>query len=273
MSHDILLRNNVKIIGNGSQPILFAPGFGCDQSVWNLTLDSFVDHYQLILFDYVGSGNSDLRAYSADKYRTLSGYAEDLLDICSFLNLKEAVFVGHSVGCMIGMLASLRRPEYFSHLIMLGPSPCYLNDPPDYIGGFEKEDLLGLIEMMEKNYIGWANLFASTVTNNPDRPDMKGELEERFCSTDPIIANQFAKAAFFTDNRQDLHHVTVPTYILQCSDDIIAPVSVGKYIHEQLHHSTFTLMKATGHCPHMSHPEETVFLIQQYLNQSCLKNG
>ncbi|OLO42175.1 sigma factor SigB regulation protein RsbQ [Alkalihalophilus pseudofirmus] len=273
MSHDILLRNNVKIIGNGSQPIIFAPGFGCDQSVWNLILDSFVDHYQLILFDYVGSGNSDIRAYSSGKYRTLSGYTEDLLDICSFLNLKDAVFVGHSVGCMIGMSASLRRPEYFSHLIMLGPSPCYLNDPPDYFGGFEKEDLLGLIEMMEKNYIGWANLFASTVTNNPDRPDIKSELEERFCSTDPIISTEFAKAAFFTDNRQDLRQVTVPTYILQCSDDIIAPVSVGKYMHEQLHHSTFTLMQATGHCPHMSHPEETIFLIQQYLNESCLENG
>ncbi|HZG71399.1 MAG TPA: alpha/beta hydrolase [Chondromyces sp.] len=267
MNQDILVRNNVNIKGNGTQSIIFAPGFGCDQSVWNLMTKAFEDHYQVILFDYVGSGNSDLQAYDTERYSTLEGYAQDVLDICSALDLKETIFVGHSVGSMIGMLASLQHPEYFSHLIMIGPSPCYLNDPPDYHGGFEKEDLLGLIDMMEKNYIGWANMFAATVANNRDRPELIRELEERFCSTDPVIARQFAEATFFSDNRKDLAKVTVPSLILQCSDDVIAPSAVGEYVHNHLPGSILKHLKAVGHCPHMSHPEETIHAIFQYLNE------
>jgi sigma-B regulation protein RsbQ len=268
MSEDILFRNNVKVKGTGTRSILFAPGFGCDQTVWNLVVKAFEDDYQIILFDYVGSGNSDLKAYDMKRYSTLNGYAQDVLDVCAALDLKDTIFVGHSVGAMIGMLASLKHPEYFSHLIMLGPSPCYLNVPPDYYGGFEKEQLLGLIEMMEKNYIGWATVFAATVLNNPNRPELKKELEDRFCSTDPIIARQFAEAVFFSDNRKDLSNVTVPSLILQCSEDIIAPDAVGEYLHQHLPYSTLTKMKATGHFPHMSHSEETIKLIHDYLKES-----
>jgi sigma-B regulation protein RsbQ len=270
MDQDILFRNNVKVKGHGSQSIIFAPGFGCDQTVWKSVAEAFEKDYQIILFDYVGSGRSDIHAYDSKRYSSLAGYAQDVLDVCSALDLKNTVFVGHSVGSMIGMLASLSHPEYFSHLVMIGPSPCYLNDPPHYYGGFEKEDLLGLIDMMDKNYIGWANVFASTVTNNPERPEVKHQLEERFCSTDPIIARQFAEAAFFADNRSDLIKVTVPSLILQCSNDIIAPLAVGEYIHQHLPNSMLKYMDATGHCPHMSHPEETIRLIRQYLSMAAI---
>ncbi|MEH7415998.1 alpha/beta hydrolase [Neobacillus drentensis] len=270
MDQDILSRNNVKVKGHGKQSIIFAPGFGCDQTVWKSVAEAFENDYQIILFDYVGLGRSDILAYDSKRYSSLAGYAQDVLDVCSALDLKDIVFVGHSVGSMIGMLASLSHPEYFSHLVMIGPSPCYLNDPPHYYGGFEKEELLGLIDMMEKNYIGWANVFASTVTNNPERQEIKHQLEERFCSTDPIFARQFAEAAFFADNRSDLKKVTVPTLILQCSNDIIAPLTVGEYIHQHLPNSMLKYMDATGHCPHMSHPEETIHLIRQYLSLAAV---
>ncbi|MEH7117487.1 alpha/beta hydrolase [Neobacillus vireti] len=273
MDQDIFFRNNVKVKGTGRQSIIFASGFGCDQTVWKAVSEAFEQDYRIILFDYVGSGLSDLSAYDSERYSSLAGYAQDVCDVCSALDLRDAVFVGHSVGSMIGMLASLSHPEYFSHLVMIGPSPCYLNDPPHYYGGFQKEELLGLIDMMEKNYIGWANIFASTVTNNPLRPDVKLRLEDRFCSTDPIIARQFAEAAFFADNRSDLRKVAVPSLILQCSDDIIAPLEVGEYIHQNIPNSVLKTMEATGHCPHMSHPEETVLLIRQYLNEAAVQDS
>lgn len=264
-NQNIMKRNNVKIEGEGGKTLIFAPGFGCDQSVWESVKSAFTDEYRVILFDYVGLGNSDIDSYDRDRYRTLSGYVQDLLDICSSLNLANAIFVGHSVSSMIGMMASIRKPSYFSQLIMIGPSPCYLNDPPSYNGGFEKDDLLGLLDLMEKNYIGWANIFASTLVNHPDNLDVIKDLEDRFCSTDPIIARQFAEATFFSDNRGDLSKVSVPSLIMQCSNDIIAPTSVGEYLHHQIPNSTFQKLKATGHCPHMSHPEETIQVIRQYL--------
>ncbi|PAD85559.1 sigma factor SigB regulation protein RsbQ [Niallia circulans] len=267
MNPSILNRNNVNVLGNGDQAMIFAPGFGCDQTVWKSVSESFESDKQIILFDYVGMGKSDIKAFDSDKYSDLSGYVQDLLDVCSALNLKNAIFVGHSVSGMIGLLASLQHPEYFSHLIMVGPSPCYLNDLPDYFGGFEKEDLIGLIDMMDKNYIGWATIFASTVTNNPSRPDVAKELENRFCSTDPVIARKFAEACFFADSREELPKVTVPSLIMQCSEDIIAPTIVGEYLSQHVPKSRLTYMKATGHCPHMSHPEETIQLIREYLGE------
>jgi len=267
MNHDILLRNHVKVIGNGKRQMIFAPGFGCDQSVWNFVTKAFIDEYQLILFDYVGSGNSDLTAYDENRYSTLKGYSQDILDICSTLKVKDAIFVGHSVGGMIGMLASIQQPKHFSELIMIGPSPCYLNDPPHYFGGFEEEELRGLLNLMERNYIGWANIFASTLLNDANQANVKKELEDRFCSTDPLIARQFAEATFFADNRHDLSKVLIPSLILQCSEDVIAPVQVGQYLHQHLSFSTLKQMEAIGHCPHMSHPEETIALIQDYLTE------
>jgi sigma-B regulation protein RsbQ len=261
---DILKRNNVHVVGNGTQPMLLAHGFGCDQNMWRFVVPAFSDDYKVVLFDYVGSGHSDLCDYDSDKYASLEGYADDVLDICHTLDLRDVVFVGHSVSSMIGVMAAKREPERFERLILIGPSPRYINDPP-YVGGFERADIEGLLETMEKNYIGWANFLSPVVMQNPDRPELTAELTESFCSTDPVIARRFAEATFLADNRSDLEGLTVPTLVLQCADDLIAPRSVGEYVHRSLERSTFQQMKATGHCPHLSHPDETIQLMREYL--------
>ena len=265
MTRNILFRNNVKVFGKGTQPMMFAHGFGCDQNMWRLVTPAFEQDYRIILFDYVGSGKSDLQAYSAERYGDLNGYARDVLDICAELELTRVVFVGHSVSGVVGMLASIREPERFDRLILVGPSPCYINDPPAYVGGFERADIEGLLDVMEKNYIGWANFLAPVVMKNQERPELTRELEESFCSTDPRIARRFAEATFFSDNRSDVPRVTIPSLIMQCSEDAIAPLGVGDYLHRHLPQSTLRVMKATGHCPHMSHPDETIQIIKEYL--------
>ncbi|MCP8968102.1 alpha/beta fold hydrolase [Ectobacillus ponti] len=265
MNEHILTRNNIRISGKGTQPILFAPGFGCDQKMWRLVAPAFEEKYRVILFDYVGATQTNLAAYDPEKYAKLDGYAQDVIDILEAMDLQDVIFVGHSVSSMIGMLASIQQPERFSQLVMVGPSPCYLNDE-SYVGGFNQQDLHGLIEMIELNYIGWANAFAPIIMKNPDSPELAAELEESFCSTDPLVARTFARATFFSDNRADLKKITVPTLVLQCSEDAIAPIEVGYYMHENITNSVLKVMNATGHCPHMSHPEETKQLIAEYLS-------
>jgi sigma-B regulation protein RsbQ len=233
--------------------------------MWRFVAPAFEDDYRVVLFDYVGSGKSDLRAYDPQKYSTLEGYADDVLDVCRALNLSDVIFVGHSVSTMIGLLASLKEPGLFERLILVGPSPCYVNDPPGYRGGFDRADIEGLLDLMDKNYIGWASFLAPVVTKNPERPELARELEESFCSTDPRVARRFAEATFLSDNRGDLSRVTVPSLIMQCSEDAIAPAEVGEYLSRHLPHSTLRVLEATGHCPHMSHPEETVRVIKEYL--------
>jgi sigma-B regulation protein RsbQ len=265
MSVDVLKRNNVKVSGRGARPLMFAHGFGCDQNMWRFVAPAFEDEYRVILFDYVGSGKSDLRAYDAARYSTLEGYARDVLDVCHALGLSDVVFVGHSVSSVVGLLASIKEPRLFTRLILVGPSPCYVNDPPDYHGGFERADIEGLLDLMDKNYIGWANFLAPVVVKNPERPELAQELEESFCSTDPRVARRFAEATFLADNRGDLPKARVRSLIMQCSEDAIAPASVGDYVSRHLPGSTFRQLEATGHCPHMSHPEETVRVIKEYL--------
>lgn len=272
MVQDVQLRNNVKISGKGKRPLIFAAGFGCDQTVWRSVAPFFKSDYKVILFDYVGLGKSDLSAYNKEKYGQLSGYVQDILDVCEALDLKNAIFVGHSVSGMIGILASLEYPEYFSDLIMIGPSPCYLNDPPDYYGGFSKEDITGLLELMDKNYIEWADIFAAAVINDSTKPIFKKDLEDRFCSNDPMIARQFAEACFFADNRKDLQNVSVSSLLLQCSNDVIAPNTVAEYMHQYLPLNSLQYLDATGHFPHMTHPEEIVKAMNLYLktNQTSI---
>ncbi|HEX8423785.1 MAG TPA: alpha/beta hydrolase [Pyrinomonadaceae bacterium] len=266
MTRNILVRNNVKVFGRGTQPMLFAHGFGCDQNMWRFVTPAFEQDYRLVLFDYVGSGKSDLQAYNPERYDNLGGYTQDVLDICAALDLQRIIFVGHSVSGVVGMLASIREPERFERLILVGPSPRYINEPPAYVGGFERADIVGLLEVMEKNYIGWANFLAPVVMKNGERPELTRELEESFCSTDPQIARRFAEATFFSDNRNDLAQVPVPSLIMQCSEDALAPLEVGEYLRRHLPQSTLRVMRATGHCPHMSHPEETVQIIKEYLD-------
>ena len=268
MSSSVLVRNNVKIIGHGRQAMMFAHGFGCDQNMWRFVTPAFENDYKVILFDYVGSGKSDLRAYNPERYANLNGYVDDVLEICAALSLENVIFVGHSVSSMIGILAANREPRRFSSLILVGPSPCYINHP-GYVGGFERRDIVELLETMEKNYIGWANFLAPVVMKNPDHPELTQELNNSFCSTDPVIARRFAEATFFSDNRQDLGKVKVPSLILQCSDDLLAPDDVGVYLNGNLPGSTLHRLQATGHCPHMSAPEETIAAIKGYLRDSA----
>jgi sigma-B regulation protein RsbQ len=245
--------------------MMFAHGFGCDQNMWRMVTPAFEDDYRIVLFDYVGSGKSDLGAYDAERYSRLDGYAQDVLDVCHALQLEDVILVGHSVSSMVAVLAANREPELFDRLVLIGPSPRYINDPAGYVGGFERGDIEGLLDMMDRNYVGWANFLAPAIMKNPDRPELGEELTESFCSTDPVIARRFAEATFFADNREDLPKVRVPSLILQCSEDMIAPAEVGAYVHRALSGSTFRQMKATGHCPHMSHPEETILAIREYL--------
>ncbi|WP_046226410.1 alpha/beta fold hydrolase [Paenibacillus dauci] len=264
----ILSRNNVRVTGKGSQPIVFAHGFGCDQSMWRFVAPAFEQNYKIILFDHIGSGKSDLQAYDADHHNRLTGYAKDMLQICDELQLESPIFIGHSVSGMIGLLASLSRPGYFKNLILIAPSPRYINDLPDYIGGFEQKDIEELLSLMQQNHLGWASFLAPIAMGNPDQPELTAELHESFCLSDPVIIQQFAEITFMSDYRSELRHVTAPSLILQCDQDYIAPLEVGAYMHQQIPHSIFQLMEATGHCPHMSHPDETISLIEEYLTQS-----
>ena len=268
MTPDILLRNNVRVLGQGTQPILFAHGFGCDQNMWRLIVPAFLNDYRVILFDYVGAGRSDWSAYDPERYSSLEGYAQDVLEICEALDLTQVIFAGHSVSGMIGLLASIQAPERFAKLILVSPSPSYLNDLPAYRGGFERAEIEGLLGMMEKNYMGWANMLAPLIMQNSERPELTQELEQSFCSTDPVIARRFAEVTFFSDNRTDLPQAPVPSLILQCTADAIAPVEVGNYMHGHMPASTLQLLQASGHCPHMSHPQETIQQIKAYLSAS-----
>jgi sigma-B regulation protein RsbQ len=261
---NVLTRNNVKVSGQGTQPILFAHGFGCDQNMWRFLIPAFERDYRIVLFDYVGSGKSDLSAYDVERYATLDGYAQDVLEIVEALDLRDVIFVGHSVSSMVGVLAANRAPERFSRLIMVGPSPRYINDE-GYVGGFERADIEGLLDLMDKNYIGWANFLAPVIMKNDDRPELAQELNESFCSTDPKITRRFAQTTFFADNRADVGRVRVPSLIMQCAEDAIAPMEVGNWLQRSMPNSTLRLMKATGHCPHISHPEETIEAIKAYL--------
>ena len=260
----IRARNNVTFRGRGEQVMLFAHGFGCDQAMWRYVAPAFEDDYRVVLFDYVGCGKSDWSAYDPHRYATLEGYARDVLDVIEAFDLRDVIFVGHSVSSMIGMLAAIEAPERFSRLVMIGPSPCYVNEA-DYVGGFERKDLEGLLDLMEKNYIGWAQFLAPVVMKNPDKPALAGELEESFCATDPRMTRQFAQATFMSDNRSDLGKLRIPSLILQCSEDAVAPDAVGRYLARELPGSTLRQMAATGHCPHMSHPDETIRLVKEYL--------
>ena len=248
--------------------MLFAHGFGCDQNMWRYVAPRFEDRFQVVLFDYVGAGNSAASAYDPARYSSLHGYARDVLEICAELELRDVIFVGHSVSAMIGGLAALAEPDLFDKLVLVGPSPRYLDDPP-YLGGFSASDIDELLGSLESNYLGWSRAMAPVIMGNPERPELGEELQESFCRTDPEIAARFARVTFLSDNRSDLPRVHVPTLVLQCSEDAIAPVEVGRYVHAALPHSTFVLLRATGHCPNLSAPEQTADAIDAFVSQDA----
>src|SRR4051812_48701760 len=262
---DVLARNNVTERGPTSgPPMLFAHGFGCDQNMWRLVAPAFEADHRVVLFDHVGAGGSDLAAYDRARYDSLDGYAEDVLEICAALDLTEVTFVGHSVSAMIGVLAASKEPERFARLVLVGPSPSYIDDG-DYVGGFAREDIDELLESLDSNFLGWSSAMAPVIMGNSDRPELGEELTNSFCRTDPDIAGHFARVTFLSDNRGDLAGVRIPTLILQCSDDAIAPQPVGRYVHEQITGSELVLLDAVGHCPNLSAPEQTVAAIRAFL--------
>lgn len=244
--------------------MVFAHGFGCDQHMWRFVAPEFEADHQVVLFDHMGAGHSDTRSYDPDRYASLDAYAEDVLEIIHELELTDVVFVGHSVSAMIGVLAELREPDLFSALVLVGPSPRYINDAP-YVGGFSEEDIHGLLESMSDNYLGWSSAMAPNIMGNADRPELGQELTESFCRSDPEIARRWARATFLSDNRADLSRVQTPTLVLQCSNDLIAPVVVGEYVRDQIPTSAYTLLNATGHCPNLSAPAETTRGIREFL--------
>lgn len=263
---NILTRNNVHQTGNTGPVLLYAHGFGCNQSMWDAITPAFDTTHRQVLFDYVGSGQSDLLAWDAQRYATLDGYAQDVIDICDALHLQSGVtFVGHSVSASIGILASIQRPALFERLVLIGPSPCFLNHPPDYAGGFEHEDLEGLIALMETNYMGWAQYMAPVVAGAEASSVTTHKLSDSFCSTDPVMARVFAQATFFADNRSDLPKVTRPCLILQHARDALAPLAVGQYLHQHLKGSTLQVLDVAGHCSHMNHPHQVIKAMQHYM--------
>jgi sigma-B regulation protein RsbQ len=261
-----LSRNNVHVHGVGDgPPMVFAHGFGCDQNMWRHVWPAFADDHRIVLFDHVGAGGSDLAAFDPARYTSLSAYARDILDICHELELRDVVLVGHSVSAMIGALAAAEEPELFSSLVLVGPSPRYIDDGA-YVGGFSREDIEELLDSMDSNYLGWSSAMAPVIAGNEDRPEVGEELTNSFCATDPDIARQFARVTFLSDNREDLAHVRTPSLVLQCSSDPIAPEAVGRYVADRLPDSRFVLMRATGHCPNLSAPQETIEAMRAYLS-------
>lgn len=265
MKKDIIKRNNVTVQGEGTQIMLMAHGYGCDQNMWRFITPAFSKKYKIVLFDHVGSGKSDITAYDFKKYSTLHGYADDIIEICESLNLKNVILIGHSVASMMGLLAANKAPHLFDSLIMIGPSPRYINDET-YYGGFEEADIHELLESLDSNYLGWSTAITPVIMGNADKPELSEELANSFCRNNPEIAKHFANVTFLGDNRKDLLELTTRTLILQCSSDVIAPEPVGKYVNEQLKNSTIVVMEATGHCPQMSAPQETIELVNKFLD-------
>jgi sigma-B regulation protein RsbQ len=262
-----LQRNNVRVLGKGPRTMMLAHGFGCDQSMWRHVVPAFENDFRLVLFDYVGHGKANASAFDRSRYSTLEGYADDVLNICEALAIRDAVFVGHSVSAIIGVLAVLRDPRCFSELVMVGPSPRYVNDG-DYVGGFTAADIDGLLDFLDSNFLGWSSTMAPVIMGNADRPALSDELANSFCRTDPEIAKHFARVTFLSDNRKELASIKIPTLILQCSQDAIAPEAVGRYVEKQIPGSTFVQLRATGHCPHLSDPEETISAIRAFLDRN-----
>ena len=258
-------RNNVQRSGvPGGPPMLFAHGFGCDLNMWRLVAPHFEDEFEVVLFDHVGAGGSDLGAYDPVKYASLDGYADDVLEICDELGFRDVIFVGHSVSAMIGAIAARKRPERFTRLVMVGPSPRYIDDA-DYVGGFAHDDIVELLDSMDSNYLGWSAAMAPVIIANADRPELGAELAASFCRSDPGIARAFARVTFLSDNRADLPHVRTPTLVLQCSDDVIAPIAVGEYVRDVMPDATYVLLDATGHCPNLSAPLATAAAIDAFV--------
>jgi sigma-B regulation protein RsbQ len=270
---NLLSRHNVCVSGRlDGPPMVFAHGFGCDQNMWRFVAPAFEDEFKVIVFDHAGSGGTDPSAYDVARHASLQGYADDVVDICRELEVQDGVFVGHSVSAMIGVLADRAAPDLFSQLVLVGPSPRYIDDE-GYVGGFTEPDIRELLDSLESNYLGWSSAMAPAIMGNPDRPELGSELTESFCRTDPDLARRFAEVTFLSDNRADLPKVETPTLVLQCLQDAIAPVSVGRYVADAMPNSELVMLDATGHCPNLSAPDETIAAMAPFVRRTAAARG
>jgi len=260
----IIAKNNITTFGEGKTVVLFVHGYGCNQKMWRFVTPAFEKDYKVVLIDLVGYGDSDTAAYDTQKYSSLKGYAADIVELCNELNYQNIIFVGHSVSSMIGLHVDLMAPGLIDKLVMIGPSPCYINQQ-DYVGGFSKEDINELINTVNSNYLGWSSAITPVIMGNPEKPELTEELKNSFCKTDPAIAQQFAKVTFMGDERKHLSKCHTNTLIIQCKSDVIAPVVVGEFVHNNMPNSTLKILDAAGHCPHMSEPEKTIKAIQDFI--------
>jgi sigma-B regulation protein RsbQ len=262
----ILQRNNVRVLGQGPQKMVFVNGFGCDQSIWRYITPAFSDpeQFTLVLYDHVGAGQSVTAAYEPSKYTSLQGYAQDLIEICECLDLRSTILVGHSVGSMIGMLAAITKPELFKQILMLCPSPCYVNQA-GYHGGFDRADIESMLKFMETDYVGWADTFGPFIMGNPDRPSLAAELTHSFCQTNPAIAQQFARVTFLSDNRIDVMQLQQPCLVVQCEEDLIAPLEVGEFLEGAMPDALLVTLPIAGHCPQLSAPAQTLSAMETFL--------
>jgi len=263
----VLERNNVTVTGSGAREIVFAHGFGCDQTMWRFVAPAFADDYRIVLYDLTGAGQSDLAAYDYDRYNDLSAHAQDLVEICDTLELDKPIVVGHSVGAIVAGIAAADHPDRFAQVVMVSPSPCFTNDG-EYIGGFEKDDLMQVIDSMQENYLGWAEQLAPAIAGEPPEGEGARLLTKSFCRTDPDIARHFGRVTFLSDRRADMERIKTPTLIIQCDDDAIAPVSVGDWMYGTMNGATLRVIEAVGHCPHMTEPKKTIREIRRYLAES-----
>jgi sigma-B regulation protein RsbQ len=262
--NDISRRNNVTVLGHGSKTLMFGHGFGCDQNTWRLITPAFEEDYRIILFDYVGAGNSDLSAWDHERYSDLQGYAQDIVDICDDLGFEDVIFIGHSVSSMIGLLAVKLRPTIFEKIVFIGPSPRYINDV-DYKGGIEAQDLDDLLELMDSNYLGWSAMIAPSIMGNPEQPQLSEGLAQSFCATDPEIAKTFARVTFLSDNRADLSLLDIPNLTIQCNDDFLTSKWVAEYINQHTKKNTIAMLDSSGHCPHLSDPNGVIQAIKSFI--------
>lgn len=263
-SMDVVAKNNVQIVGNpDGPPVVLAHGFGCDQHMWRRVTDLLASEFRVVLFDHVGCGASDPSAWDPQRYTTLQAYADDILDVLAALDLREPVFVGHSVAAMMTVLAAATDPTRFGKLVLLTPSPRYLDDD-GYRGGFSTEDIDELLESLEANYLGWSYAIAPTIVGRPDRPDLSAELADSFCRTDPAVARVFARTTFLADNRSDLGRVALPTLVIECAQDALAPTGVGAFVHQRIAGSALVTLDTVGHCPQLSAPEITAEAIATF---------
>lgn len=264
MNKSAVKRNNANQFGQGHRAMIFAHGYGCDQKMWRFITPEFENSYKIVLFDHTGSGNSDESEYDFEKYDTLQGYAQDMIEICDELKLSNLIFIGHSVSCMIGVLAAIQRPELFEKLILIGPSPCYINHEA-YIGGFSREDIEDMIDTLESNYLGWSSHITPIIAGQPEKPEFSSELHNSFCRMNPEIAKHFAKVTFMGDNREDLKKVTIPALVIQSNPDVISQIEVGMFVHDNLQNSTYSQIEVPGHIPHLTNPAATIQAIRHFL--------